>query len=276
MGNMRNNWFLIFASLVACLLCSLPHTLSASPPLFYWNGSHDNNFGDMISKDLVARIVGKPIPSAPARQQIPGQAFLALGSIIHEARTGDVVWGSGFRVKTTYDTYSNLDVRAVRGPITRLLLLNKGIPCPEIYGDPGLLVPLFFPEFQREEPLYEYIVIPHFYQVSCFRDEPNLVSPSQDWRVVLHYILRSKLVISSSLHGIILAEAFGVPARLFRHPVLCSEPLMKFYDYFMATGRPNYKFAHSIKEALEIGGAPPIDIDLTPLLNSFPYDLFKE
>lgn len=56
-----------------------------------------------------------------------------------------------------------LDVRAVRGPLTREFLLKKGIACPEIYGDPTLLFPLYFPEFKKAaKSSRDYSIVPHF------------------------------------------------------------------------------------------------------------------
>ena len=96
-----------------------------------------------------------------------------------------------------------------------------------------------------------------------------------DYRSFIDRIVKSGRVISSSLHGIILAEAYGVPAVLLNYQEI---DLLKYYDYYYSTGRRNVKVASSIKEALE---TEPMELpDLSDmqknLLDSFPYDLFEK
>ncbi len=85
-------------------------------------------------------------------------------------------------------------------------------------------------------------------------------------------ILNSKFVISSSLHGIIIAEAYGIPARLLR--ITENEPLLKYQDYYIGTNRPNFKFALSVEEALKMGGEPPFECDLEKLYEAFPREFW--
>ncbi len=65
---------------------------------------------------------------------------------------------------------------------------------------------------------------------------PNVVYPTEPWDEVIRKILDSEFVISSSLHGLIIADAFGVPSRLLK--ITDTEPLFKYRDYYEGTGRP--------------------------------------
>ena len=201
------------------------------------------------------------------------QQLLALGSILHFARDGDIVWGSGLngKIERAKHTFSHLDVRAVRGPLTRNFLRSKGIYCPTVYGDPALLMPLFFPEL-KVLPMLEYIVIPNKNEIDEFKKYPNVVLPTQDCMTVVDKILKAKFVISGSLHGIVVAEAFGIPARLLK--ITSKEPIFKYQDYYWGTGRKKFKIAYSLEEALKLGGEAKPIIDLKKLLESFPYDKF--
>jgi pyruvyltransferase len=195
------------------------------------------------------------------------------------AKTGDVLWGTGMNAKSLdlkdYK-FIYLDIRAVRGPLTRdFVMQNFQIYCPEIYGDPALLVPYFFPEFKKKQnPQYDYIIIPHYSEESLFPKSiyPNVVYPTEPWNDVIRKILNSKFVISSSLHGIVIAEAYGIPARYLR--VTEHEPLFKYQDYYLGTNRPNFTYASSIEEALEMGGEPPFECDLEKLYLSFPFEFW--
>ncbi len=250
-------------------------------PLFYWDARPRlgfSNFGDAMSESIVERIVGRSIiTTTNATPGLP--KFLAIGSIAAYAEDNDVLWGTGVNgkyLKSSDYHFTNLDVRAVRGPLSRAFLLELGIACPQVYGDPTLLLPKLFPEFQKaSSPTRKYVIIPHFSDEHLFQHLPNMVSVKEDWKEVVSKILDSEFVISSALSGIIVAEAFGIPARLLIAPnENNTETLFKYSDYYYGTNRFNYRFATSIEEALEMGGEPLPECDLERLLKAFPYDLF--
>lgn len=246
-------------------------------PLYYWNGR--SNFGDALSEAMVERMIGRQVrivenPFAPEKK------LLGMGSILSYAQDGDVIWGTGVNGKTPLQDYrfSTLDVRAVRGPLTRKFLLEKGIECPEVYGDPALLLPRLFPEFQKpKQALRDYCIVPHFSDEHLFLGHPNLISVGQDWKVVVQLIIESDFVISSSLSGIIVAEAFGIPARLVMFDNLNNtENLVKYEDYYLGTQRPAFRIARTIDEALEMGGEPAPRCNLVKLYQAFPFDKMVE
>jgi pyruvyltransferase len=244
-------------------------------PLCYWKKKDAENFGDYLSLKLVERIVGGKVVVARHEKNIHQQRLLAIGSVLALAKNGDIVWGTGMKViDSQHYNFDHLDIRAVRGPLTRdFLERNFGIYCPEIYGDPALLVPYFFPEFKKkEEPKYDYVIVPHYADEYLFPKSlyPNVIYPTEPYTAVIRKILDSKFVISSSLHGVVIAEAYGIPARYVR--VSDHEPLFKYEDYYLGTNRPNFTYATSIKEALEMGGEPPFECDLEKLYNSFPFE----
>jgi pyruvyltransferase len=249
-------------------------------PLYYWNqqwgGRFFENLGDVLSQKLVERIVGAPVRIYKLGQK-PEKKLLAIGSLLSFARDHDVIWGTGVNGKVTKKKdfkFTTLDVRAVRGPLTRKFLWdNFRIKCPEIYGDPALLIPYFFPEFtKKKKPKYDYIIIPHYSEEHLFpKDEwQNIVYSTEPWYEVLSKILNSRFVISSSLHGIIVAEAYGIPARLL--VISKNEPLFKYYDYYLGTNRPYFQYASSVDEALEMGGEPAFECDLKQLYEAFPFE----
>lgn len=207
---------------------------------------------------------------------------LAVGSILHECRSGDVVWGSGVNGKISFGGYdfTGVDFRAVRGPLTRKIVLEHGGNCPPVYGDPGLLVAKIFSELSsvsvsRKDQKITFIPNLNdalvFDQRSVDAMNVNYVSPSSDWKVIVNEIRSSSFVVASSLHGIVLSDAFNIPCRplmsLFEAP-------FKFEDYFLSTGRQQVCFARSIRDAIDQGPIPGATIDLDPLLRAFPSDVF--
>lgn len=255
--------------------CFSDETFVEGLPLYYWQTSRFVNFGDYLSLKLVERIVGGQVKVCQSKD--PVQKFLAIGSVLRCANTDDVLWGTGMNgkvIEIEEYKFTSLDIRAIRGPMTRDFIRHTiGIECPEIYGDPALLLPYFFPEFKKNpNPEHEYVIVPHYSEIALFpkKDYPNVVYPTEDWRDVIRKILNSKFVIASSLHGIVVAEAFGIPARCLK--VTEHEPLFKYQDYYFGTNRLNFQYATSIAEALELGGEPPFECDLQKLYESFPFD----
>lgn len=283
-NNMKSTRWLLLMTLPLMLFigsknCFAETKAAEGLPLYYWQHPHFTNFGDYLSLKLVERIVGKPVKIIKENPQSKVKKFLAVGSIISFAKNNDVVWGSGVNGKNLNPKnykFSKLDIRSVRGPLTKdFLNQHLNIKCPEVYGDPVLLFPYFFPEFKKSEnPKYDYIIIPHYSEKSFFPRtlSGNIVYPTDPWQQIIKKVINSKFVISSSLHGVIIAEAFGIPARLLK--ITDNEPIFKFADYYLGTNRPNFQYATSVEEALLMGGEPPFECDLQKLYEAFPFEFW--
>jgi pyruvyltransferase len=244
--------------------------------LYHWAPANGNvNFGDHLSQVLVGQILAQHQLSRD--DQVADQArLLAIGSVLHYARTGDHIWGTGWNGKIPEKDFTaeSLQVHAVRGPLTREFLQARGIQVPEIYGDPALLVPYLFKDRFRATSTTDYVVVPNLHDLALCLDQPNLVSPLWGWNRVVEQILSAKLVLASSLHGLIIAEAYGIPARYLR--LSETENLFKYKDYYLGSGRTaaDFVFATSVEEGLAMGGAPAIQYDPKPLLQAFPFSLW--
>jgi pyruvyltransferase len=249
--------------------------------LFYWSEDPTVNFGDVLSKVIVERIVGKPLKCYVKKGKAREKKLLAIGSILYFACDGDVVWGSGVNGKIldrNLFEFDRLDIRAVRGPLTRRFLLeNFGIQAPEIYGDPALPFPYLFPEFKKKEnPSIPYLIVPHYADKEHFpkSEYDNVVYTSEPWDFIVEKILDSRLVISSSLHAVVVAESYGIPARVLRISESKHNHALKYTDYYLGTNRPDFQFATSIEEALRMGGEPPFECDLKKLYEAFPIEFY--
>jgi pyruvyltransferase len=261
------------------MLDGLRQALGLTPPrsvvsLTSWRPDRRrNNFGDALSAVVVGGMLarrGLTLASLAVRPR----SLLAIGSILHFAREGDVVWGTGLngKVPASAHRFRALDVRAVRGPLTRAFLADRGVVSPAVYGDPALLLPtLFSDRFQRHDDV-RLSVIPNLHDLPLVVGRPDVVSPLDPWDQVIDRLLRSRFVVASSLHGVIVAEAFGVPARFVR--LSGTESRLKYEDYLLGTGRTDEPFATSIDEALEMGGMSAPEFDTAGLMAAFPFDLW--
>lgn len=274
-------FILVFAPLQSFSLESEKSSTKEGLPMFYWKEDKFFNFGDHLSRILVERIVNGSMRCYTKKNKDQEKKLLAVGSILYFANDGDVVWGSGVNGKTfdkKYYGFKKLDVRAVRGPITRQFLMeNFNIDVPEVYGDPALLFPYFFPEFKRKKkPSLEYLIVPHYTDAQYFpkSEYKNVIYTMEPWDKIIDKILDTKFVVSSSLHAIVIAEAFGIPARVLRITDSPHNNILKYQDYYLGTNRPSFQYATSVEQALKMGGEPPIRCDLKKLYEAFPFEFW--
>ncbi|WP_208294146.1 polysaccharide pyruvyl transferase family protein [Ilumatobacter fluminis] len=202
--------------------------------------------------------------------------LLTIGSILHFAQGGDTVWGSGINGKyREIPAVPRLDVRAVRGPLTRDALVCLGQDVPEVFGDPALLIGKYFPRSAYLRPNINRsrtAIVPNLHDWRHFSGDPRAVNPRWPVHRVLARIANSSLVVGSSLHGIIVAESFGIPAR----PMISrSEPRFKYEDYYLGTGRALPVLAASVDQAVELGGVDAPSFSFLELRESFPRDLWS-
>lgn len=211
--------------------------------------------------------------------------LMAVGSLLGGRGDFDAtIWGSGIRnFSSVYGLsrkklYQKLDIRAVRGPITKDALNQCGFNCPEVYGDPAILMPLIYrPE--KNEKRGTVLITHYLTPKDRFSQIDNLTFlniQTKDYKSFIDVIASAEKVISSSLHGIILSETYGTPAIFLREEI--ESETIKFYDWYYSTARNNVVVASSLEEALEMEPMhlPELDEMRKNLIETFPYDLWVE
>jgi pyruvyltransferase len=254
---------------------------TAIPNLYWWKPQsrygffpRPLNLGDALSPKIVACVLKER--GLWGRFPAAGQRLFAIGSILNHASDCDVVWGTGFNGTKSIAAYefTNLDVRAVRGPRTKELLTKLNIDCPSLFGDPGILISRYVKPLQVTRPTELYI--PHYSQGKVrASDIRTLWTLGDNFQSFVNEIYSSRIVYSASLHGLVIAEAYGVPAILTMTSP--TENITKYRDYYEGTGRSAFPIAFSIEEARDL--SPPDLPDVTAiqnrLLESFPVDLWQ-
>lgn len=251
--------------------------------LYYWNKV--SNFGDQISPDVVKFVSNDEVVSA--HEKLSGK-LISTGSVLGAAIENDDIWGSGVHptmferniwqkigLKGKIDL-SSINFHCVRGPVTRDFVLTNGGMCDEIYGDPAVLAPLIYPK--EHQPKYKIGLIQHFGDDLFSHDDGILrIDVKQPWRSVVDAMMLCEKIISSSLHGIVVCEAYGIPGILLRAK---SEGVVKYIDYYEGTGRVA-QISYTLDDALQIASkktpSPP-DFRYIQhiLLSSFPVHLRKK
>jgi hypothetical protein len=211
----------------------------------YWY-SGNPNFGDWCGPHLLNRMTGLA-PIQNGRTSSKGRILYSVGSILGWIKRNDVdVWGSGLMRPLTEDelevrrNLTGVRIHAVRGKLTRDYLVdNVGWNVPEVYGDPALLLPRYYTAAVRGgggRP----VILPHAVHRKYFAEyaerykpDVDIVDVRGDFRDVVDSNVNASAVVSSSLHGIIVAQAYGVPwiwLRVSDHALAGGD--FKFDDFF--------------------------------------------
>lgn len=243
--------------------------------LNYWEDQV--NLGDALSPVIVNWCLARKGMSLENRIKRCRHLY-AIGSIITAGMQDCTIWGSGFLTPDKLNRLKGrkLDIRAVRGPLTRLILVDNGFSVPKVYGDPAIFLPeLYQPIGIKRKARYGIVRHLSAGENINFPDSINIDIRTDDYRKFVDKLHEVEIVVSSSLHGIIIAESFGIRAILLRP----KHDLFKYYDWYYSTRRFDFPIAASIQEAFML--PPPVlpdNLDLLRkgLLDAFPYDIFVD
>lgn len=244
-----------------------------------WNKGQ--NFGDYLSVVITGELLRDNDLNFNKYDNVKNK-ILGIGSVLHFANNNDIIWGSGINGKVPFEkhTFENLDVRMTRGPLTSDKLFEMGISCPENFGDPALLLPSLRPDLKRDLVKNKVIMLPNLNEMKKLTKIKipkgiKLVSPINYWKYVVEEILTSELVITSSLHGLILSEVYNVPAKFVKP--FGGETFFKYEDYYEGTGRilnnPKESFLDSINFKMGVNSSEPI-FNPDKMIKSFPIEFF--
>lgn len=227
--------------------------------LVYWS---EENFGDALSPVLVEELSGlktqlKHAYKSKFRRFIKSILYvsprefstilfpwnhniLGVGSVICCGNKRSKVWGSGFM--SDAGEFKGGKIFAVRGPGTAKRLENQGYPKCRVYGDPALLLPLWKqPVNVRKHKLG---IVPHWKESESFLKKYGSKHKIIDLRTrdinrVIEEMTSCDYILSTSLHGVIVAHAYDIPALWIKEGYIETDGF-KFADYFNSVGIPNY------------------------------------
>jgi pyruvyltransferase len=250
---------------------------------YWWTGDGGNNWGDALNPILIQNLSGKkPILSEEVINLRNQEVYSVIGSILGATPDKNlVVWGSGFISSSSRFKMEPRKIYAVRGPLTRKLIIDQGIDCPKIYGDPALLYPLFYkPNIKKK---YKMGIVPHFTDqnnplLDYFKKYSDIliINILSGINEVVDEICSCEMIASSSLHGIIAADAYGVPSIWVEFSDNVRGSGFKFYDYFESVGRINEKPFRitentTIQDIRNESKIYKLDIDLGKLIDVCPF-----
>jgi hypothetical protein len=185
---------------------------------------------------------------------------ISIGSIAKVAGPGTRVLSSGIMSRKD-GCNPAAEWLWVRGPHTRAKVIECGGTCPEVYGDMAMLLPLFVDESAKR---YDVGIIPHIRQLTLARElypQHRIIDlRTEDAFRTAREITECRTILSSSLHGIITAHAYGIPAAHIDLGIHIKGDGVKFEDHYDAVG--SLHVLSTVEEPVFSTGR----LDLQPLL----------
>jgi len=242
------------------------------------------NFGDNMNYEFLPKIL--PYRIVPYLHKTMCENYIFIGSIIDEFHVNEnsIIWGAGVKNPKHIDhLIKPKEIYAVRGPLTRQVLLDHNINCPEVYGDPLLLLPFYYNPIIEKK--YRVGLIPHFRTSHKKLPEGiHIIKMNQyeSWKDVVDDILSCEYIVSESLHGLILAEAYNIPNLWIDISLERKEhSSFKFHDFFLSIGQDRkkpYKVTSSTTENELLDELKEysrvFNIDTDKLIQSCPLKIF--
>jgi pyruvyltransferase len=191
----------------------------------FWHKT--SNVGDTLTPILVSYFTNQKVEFTEREQK---GKLVGVGSIISGVRDNDTVWGAGCILQDEkIRELKNVKYLAVRGKLTEKKL---GTNCG-IYGDPALLLPLIYkPKIKKTRELG---YVPHYIDQDLFKGK-KIVNVRQNWKDFIDDLLQYERIETSSLHGFIIALAYGVPAKWVKYSDRVIGGGFKFRDFGTGIG----------------------------------------
>lgn len=269
------------------------------PRLMYFT-PHDN-MGDIMNVDLCKMLLGV----APKESNSKRCDCVFVGSMMHflltpvneakgikKLRQKPIhIWGTGFIDwrENDYIFTRPLVIHALRGEKTKEkceLVLGEKLDGITL-ADPGLLACNLI-DFDGEKK-FDVGIVPHYVDKeneifqSITIPNSKIIDIQSDVSECIKSIAECRVIISSSLHGLIVADSFGIP----NIRMICSDRIhggdFKYDDYYSAFGLTDHNRIDTRNEDINL-----IDIDSIvrnykiteeqarqkriELLNSFPFN----
>ena len=202
------------------------------------------NVGDRINPAIVTAVSGHPTVHVAGSDDIH---LLAAGSMMAAANPLSHIWGTGvMHPDFGVGSVTAPNIHALRGKLSHSALRQTGIKISDVpLGDPGFLAPALLRITRSTTPTYRLGVVPHyvdrdsqhFRRLSAGSDVADL-NVHNDPERFLRTMADCEVVISSSLHGLIFAEALGIPNLWVTSTGDIGGGPFKFNDWFSTTVKP--------------------------------------
>ena len=210
-------------------------------PVYYF--SAEKNVGDLLTPYLVAKLTGRITHNVKSRYF---RHMIAVGSMMHRARRNSDIWGTGTLSPdiACKIPVAGLKIHALRGHLSKALLYpdQEGVDDLPL-GDPAVLMKNYFnPNVQKK---FRVGVIPHYVDADLpilkhlHEEGVRIIDVKSEPEEFVTAMLECEFVLSSSLHGLILADTYSVANKWVSFSNRLAGGQFKFNDYYSTTNNPD-------------------------------------
>lgn len=216
-----------------------------------WRGIRHRNWGDDLNYYFLKELTGRPIVlyhNFKLAKLLHLKNYLCIGTLLDAVNYSNqqtIVWGSGVSGQERSFIHPRR-ILAVRGKLTKDFCDRYDVSCQQVFGDPALLLPLVYKSNVTKH--YRLGVIPHVIDQKHpviteikdnFKDEILFIDLANydKWTDVIDQICSCERIVSSSLHGLIVSDAYQVPNYWIELTGNISGGYFKFYDYASSVNR---------------------------------------
>lgn len=202
------------------------------------------NVGDRVNPLVIGGLSGTTTRHVPDAD-LPH--LLAIGSLMKSAAATSLVWGTGLlHPDGGLGGPRPENIFAVRGPLTATALRRAGLLVHDVpLGDPGSLAPALLGITAAREPRFPLGLVAHYVDrghpaVRRLLAMPGVRDLDVRWEPAdfLSAMADCRAIVSSSLHGLVFAEALGLPTLWFQATGDVAGDGFKFRDWFSTTHVP--------------------------------------
>lgn len=211
--------------------------------LFVYHGKF-NNFGDQLSPVILDHYGFTTVfAHYKPKYSFSGKANLvSVGTLLQNTPTDfdGVILGTGSNNLPLSFPFAK--ILAVRGKLTLQNIENFDNSNNIVIGDPGLLVSKIFKAVVNKK--YKLGIVPHFVDkkdpilktyMHRFKRRAFIVDVQRNPASVIKDIKSCENIISSSLHGLVVADAYDIPNIMYViRRNISSEHDHKYRDYYSA------------------------------------------
>lgn len=224
--------------------------------LYYWKAPNGKpNFGDELGPEICQKLFS--FLDIVYESNIRKADLLTVGSLLHILLDLEAefpikrvnIWGSGTiyplqaqvgSINGAYPLheFSNLNLSKLKFYAVRGKLTQKDLKLSNLtLGDPGILANLAYERSAKQENIIG--IIPHFEDANkeivrklAMDNHFKIIDVLRSPQEVITDITSCKLVFSSSLHGLIVSDSFGVPNVHLNLSNQLVGGAFKFDDYY--------------------------------------------
>jgi pyruvyltransferase len=198
-----------------------------------------DNVGDILNVELIEHYTHKKVLYPPLIGKF--KHLLAVGSVLDQMTENTIVLGSGLISPQKITNIQQLgDIRALRGELSKKLLEDKfNIELNIKLGDFALLFPKIYNPIVQTE--YEFGLVLHYVDENhkikdlVSKLGGKVISVKQRPHCFIDELVMCKKIISSSMHGLILSDAYNIPNKRIKLSDNVFGGDFKFNDYYSTT-----------------------------------------